>query len=90
MRLVKLPKRPEKPSLATLEISAPESLDLSELPIIMENSVTIPMPPTQAVDILQNFNPLGRASTSFKMDAPVVVNPETLSNRAFIGENSFP
>ncbi len=38
----------------------------------------------------QNCNPRGRSSTSFRIDAPVVVNPETLSNHALTGVNSPP
>ena len=81
---------PEKLSRATLEISAPERVDFSTPPVIMENSVTIPIPPTQAVDMRQNWRPRGRPSTLFRMDAPVVVNPDTLSNRALTSVNSCP
>ena len=43
------------------------------------------MPPIQCVKLLQNKIQRGRASTSLKMLAPVVVNPETVSNRASTG-----
>jgi len=42
------------------------------------------------VEALQNNSPLGSASTSFRMLAPVVVKPETLSNSAFTSVNSPP
>ena len=50
----------------------------------------MPMPPTQAVEMRQSCRPRGRASMSFKMEAPVVVKPDTLSNRAFTSVNSCP
>ncbi len=81
---------PAKGSLATWEISAPDSVDLSARPVIMENNVTIPTPPTHAVEIRQNWRPYGSASMSFRIDAPVVVNPETLSKVALTRVNSPP
>ena len=46
---------PSKGSLARLDISAPESIAFSPLSVItMENRVTMPMPPTQAVEMRQN------------------------------------
>ena len=45
-------------------------------------STNTPMPPTQWVKLRQNRMPRGSASTSVKMDEPVVVNPEMLSNSA--------
>ena len=39
---------------------------------------------------IMNCNPRGSASTSVSTDAPVVVNPETLSNHAFTRLNSPP
>ena len=44
-----------------------------------------PMPPTQWVKLRQNRMPLGRSSTPGRMDAPVVVKPDTVSNRASTG-----
>ena len=73
------------------DISAPESTERSRLrEIIMENKVTMPTPPAHAVDIRQNCNPRGSPSMSLTMEAPVVVNPDTLSNRAFMGVKSRP
>ena len=83
-------RSPAKGSRATVEISAPDRVDLSAPAVIIENSVTMPTPPTQAVEMRQNCNPRGSASTSFKMEAPVVVKPETLSKMALIGVNSRP
>ena len=94
MRSIRFAKRlvwpPAKDSLATLDISAPERIDLSSLPISIENSETIPTPPTQAVEMRQNCSPRGSASISFRMEAPVVVKPETLSKKAFTRVNSRP
>ena len=41
-------------------------------------------------DIRQNCNPRGSASTFCKIEDPVVVKPETVSNQAFITLNSPP
>ena len=41
-----------------------------------------PMPPIQWVKLLQNSMHRGRTSTSFKILAPVVVKPDTVSNMA--------
>ena len=43
------------------------------------------MPPIQWVKLRQNKMPLGRLSTSGRMLAPVVVKPDTVSNRASTG-----
>ena len=43
-----------------------------------------PMPPTQWVKSRQNMQPRLMASTSVRMLEPVVVKPETVSNRAFM------
>ena len=43
------------------------------------------MPPTQWVKLRQNRMPLGRSATAGRMDAPVVVKPETVSNSASTG-----
>ena len=40
------------------------------------------MPPTQCEKLRQNSTPLGSDSTSDRIDAPVVVNPEAISNSA--------
>ena len=53
--LAKVPFRsPAKVSRATLEISALDRADLSAPPVIIEKRVTIPTPPTHAVEIRQN------------------------------------
>ena len=57
---------------------------------ITSANITTPIPPIQHVVMRQNCSPCGRSSTSLRIDAPVVVNPETLSNHAFIIENSPP
>ena len=41
-----------------------------------------PMPPTQWVKLRQKRMPLGSPSTAGRMEAPVVVKPETVSKRA--------
>ena len=43
------------------------------------------MPPIQWVKLRQNRMPLGRSSTAGRMLAPVVVKPDTVSNRASTG-----
>jgi len=53
-------------------------------------NITTPIPPIHVVEKRQNCNPRGSASTSVSTDAPVVVNPETLSNHAFTRLNSPP
>ena len=50
----------------------------------------MPIPPIQCVDARQKSKPMGNASISVKIVAPVVVKPETLSNHAFTKENSPP
>ena len=42
------------------------------------------MPPTQCVKLRQNSKLFGMASTLVRMLAPVVVKPETVSNRLSI------
>ena len=42
----------------------------------------MPMPPSQWVKERQNSSPRLMASTSVRMEAPVVVKPEMTSNRA--------
>ena len=42
-----------------------------------ETKVTIPMPPIQAVAMRQNCMPSGKASMLLRMEAPVVVKPES-------------
>ena len=51
---------------------------------IATESTIIPIPPTQWVILLQNKSPSGTASISFKMEAPVVVNPEMVSKNASV------
>ena len=43
------------------------------------------MPPIQGVKLLQNRTQWDRTSTSARMLAPVVVKPDTVSNRASTG-----
>jgi len=58
---------------------------------MMDNAnMIIPTPPIQWVADLQKSRPFGSASMSDKMDDPVVVNPETLSNHEFVMVNSPP
>ena len=49
----------------------------------MTNTST-PMPPTQWVKLRQNKAPRLKGSTAIRMDAPVVVKPETVSKKASI------
>lgn len=84
------PLSPANGSLATLDISAPDRADLLALPVSMENRVTIPTPPTHAVEMRQNWSPRGSDSMSLRIEAPVVVNPEILSKMAFTSVNSLP
>ena len=53
-------------------------------PIFTSDSMNtrMPMPPNQWVKLRQKSIPLSSASTSVRMLAPVVVNPETVSNTA--------
>ena len=44
-----------------------------------------PMPPIQWVKLRHSRMPLGRSSTPGRMLAPVVVKPDTVSNRASTG-----
>ena len=81
---------PARDSLATLEISAPDKVVLSDFPASIEKRVTMPIPPTQAVEMRHSYKPRGSDSMSFKMEAPVVVKPDTLSNNALTGVNSLP
>ena len=84
-------RSPGSSSRAIREISAPDRVDWSERPTIRrEKSVTIPTPPTQAVAVRQNRRPWGSDSMSVRMDAPVVVKPDTLSKRALTKLKSPP
>ena len=51
--------------------------------IAMTNTST-PMPPTQWVKLRHNRPPRLRGSTAVRMEAPVVVKPETVSKKASI------
>lgn len=53
-------------------------------------NTTTPTPPIKCVDDLQNISPLGSASISFRIVAPVVVNPDTDSKKALERVNSPP
>ena len=48
------------------------------------------MPPIQWVKLRQNRMPMGRLSTSASTEAPVVVKPDTVSNRAEMGSGMAP
>ena len=54
---------------------------LSRVVSTMTNTST-PIPPIQWVKLLQNSIPCGRASTSVRMEDPVVVKPDTVSKNA--------
>ena len=58
--------------------------------ITARTKTIIPMPPIQYVDARQNKSPGERDSTSERTEAPVVVNPETLSNQALVNEKGPP
>ena len=45
-------------------------------------NTSTPMPPTQWVKLRQNSSPWLMASTSVRMEAPVVVKPLTVSKNA--------
>ena len=58
-----------------------------------KNAITntsTPIPPTQCVKLRHISIDFGSASTSVKMDAPVVVKPETVSKSASINEGIAP
>ena len=58
--------------------------------IIRRRNTTTPKPPIKWVEERQKRRLLGRASTLSRMDEPVVVKPETLSNQAFMTVNGPP
>ena len=51
---------------------------------------TIPSPPIHCVSALQKREACGRASTSFKIEDPVVVNPDIISKKASGKEGMYP
>ena len=53
-------------------------------------NTTTPKPPMKWVAERQNSRLLGRLSMFSRIVAPVVVNPDTLSNHAFMTENGPP
>ena len=59
------------------------SLTGEEDGMMRRRNTTTPKPPMKCVALLQKRRLFGRASTSSRIVAPVVVNPETLSNQAF-------
>ena len=63
------------------------SLDIGSIAIA---KTSIPIPPIQWVKLLQNNRPFGSASTSLKIDEPVVVKPETVSKNASTYEGICP
>ena len=54
------------------------------------SSTSTPMPPIQWVNALQKRMPRGWASMSVRMVAPVVVKPDTDSNRQSTKEGKVP
>ena len=50
--------------------------------MMASKKTSTPMPPTQWVKLRQKRRPLGSPSTAGRMEAPVVVKPETVSKRA--------
>ena len=54
------------------------------LGMMSSRNTTTPKPPMKCVEARQKTRLRGKASTSSKMVAPVVVNPDTLSNQALI------
>jgi hypothetical protein len=74
------------------DISILVILNLNVLIVGSTRSVntTTPTPPIKWVDDLQKIRPFGRASISLRIVAPVVVKPDTDSNRAFASVNSPP
>ena len=57
------------------------------LGIISRRNTTTPKPPMKWVEARQNRRLRGSASTSVRIVAPDVVNPDTLSNQAFATVN---
>ena len=57
-------------------------MERSVLPESMVMNTSTPMPPTQWVKLRQNSSPWLMASTSVRMEAPVVVKPLTVSKNA--------
>ena len=57
-------------------------MERSLLPESMVMNTSTPMPPTQWVKLRQNSSPWLMASTSVRMEAPVVVKPLTVSKNA--------
>ena len=51
---------------------------------------TIPIPPSQCIWHRQRFIERGKISTSEKIVAPVVENPETLSKKASVNDFANP
>ena len=45
-------------------------------------NTSTPIPPTQWVKLRQYISPFAICSTSGRMEAPVVVKPDTVSNKA--------
>ncbi len=58
--------------------------------IINSRKTVTPKPPMKWVALLQNNRLAGKDSTSASTVAPVVVNPETLSNHALLNVNGSP
>ena len=58
------------------------------LGISASDSTSTPMPPAQWVKLRQNNRPLGSASTSVSIVAPVVVKPETVSKKQSTSEGT--
>ena len=58
--------------------------------MISSRKTTTPKPPMKCVEERQNSRLFGNASTLSRIVEPVVVNPETLSNQAFMIVNGPP
>ena len=63
---------------------------LSAVEATAKRNTSTPIPPTQWVKLRQYKMLLDRLSTSGRMDAPVVVKPDTVSNNASIKRGISP
>ena len=70
------------PGLSARSRCMVKPLPLSVLGTMASRNTRTPMPPTQWLKLRQYMMPLGRLSTSGRMEAPVVVKPETISKSA--------
>ena len=63
---------------------------LSDIGTTAITNTSTPMPPTQCEKLRQNSTPCGSVSTCGRIDAPVVVKPEIISNSASTYEGIAP